>query len=349
MSTPGSPTSTGRRRLFAAVLFLVPLLAFEAASRAVWSWGGGLGYFDPLEYRYYPELREVREAPPKAPGGLDVLLLGGSVLERAWGNAAGRLERKLSRATGRPVRVHNVARASHSTLDSLYKYRHLSSRHFDLVFVYHAINELRANSCPPEVFRDDYSHYHWYATVNAFERHPETWLVTTPWTADFLAREIAQRIRPEPRVAKEPGGPWLSYGNNIKTATPFGRNLEAILDLAARKGEPVMLSTFAWYIPDGYDRGRFEERDLDYGFGVGSYPVEFWGRPPNVARGLAVHNDIVRALARRRRTLFVDLEASMPRDGKHFRDVCHLMPEGGDHLAAEVVRALAGKPERLQN
>ena len=349
MSIPGSPTSNGRRRLFAAVLVLVPLLAFEAASRAIWSWGGGLGYFDPSSTATTRSCGKSARPPRKRRAASTCCCSAASVLEPAWGNAAERLERKLSRATGRLVRVHNVARASHSTLDSLYKYRHLSSRRFDLVFVYHAINELRANACPPEMFRGDYSHYHWYATVNAFESHPETWLVTTPWTAHFLAREIAQRIRPEARVAKEPGGPWLSYGNNIKTATPFGRNLEAILDLAARKDEPVMLATFAWYIPDGYDRERFAEGDLDYGFGVGSYPVEFWGRPPNVAKGLTVHNDVVRALARRRRTLFVDLETSMPRDGKHFRDVCHLMPEGVDHLAAEVARALVGGPERRRN
>jgi hypothetical protein len=144
---------------------------------------------------YYPELAAL-EHPP-VPGSPRVLLLGGSALHPDWGPAAARLGEALSRLAGRPVELVNAAVPSHGTLDSLHKYQLAGAGpRFDLVLVYHGINELRANNVPARVWRDDYSHYAWYDEINYYFRH-RAWSrvgLVTPFYLKYLMINARRKV-----------------------------------------------------------------------------------------------------------------------------------------------------------
>ena len=97
--------------------------------------------------------------------------------------------------------MHELGVPGHTSLDSYYKYRSLSAARFDLVFIYDGFNEVRANNAPPEVFRDDYSHYGYYVLLrDIIDRH-KLWPLTTPYTIQFiikrgLAKMAARAGRP---------------------------------------------------------------------------------------------------------------------------------------------------------
>jgi hypothetical protein len=93
------------------------------------------------------------------------------------------LDEKLNYRASRTACIHNASHPAHTSLDSLYKYRELQDKSFDLVIIYHGINKTRANNCPPHVFQADYSHYAWCLPSDDRWRHP-------------LGRACAPRPRP---------------------------------------------------------------------------------------------------------------------------------------------------------
>jgi hypothetical protein len=175
--------------LVAAISLLLTILLGEFAARSYWrlAWGVPILQPEQIWYRFYPEVRDahVEAAPPdKADGVFEVLLLGGSVLHGDFGPIAADFESDLAARLGRPVRVFNLAHVARTTRDSLLKYRRLANRSFDLVVVYHGINDVRMNNCPRAMFRSDYSHSGWYAAIERFHSHRELpWLVL-PFSVD---------------------------------------------------------------------------------------------------------------------------------------------------------------------
>lgn len=293
----------------------------EVASRAYWAYRG-LSFANAqreLHLFYYPRLRPVEALRIDPDDGFyDVLLLGGSVLMPAYGQIGASLGRRLGRATGQPTRIHNVAFEGHSSLDSLYKYRHLRDKHFDLVVLYHGINEVRANNAPPTLFRDDYSHYSWYDAVNRIEAGADSRYLVFPVTLRLLAQLAGERLGLRAYVpTHEPRPEWIQYAATVQTRGSFEHNLQGVMRLAAEKHEPLALMTFAYYQPEQYP-------DVpDWLF-----PTEGWGKPEYVVRGIEAHNEIVRTLARGADLILVDQEARIPKDASHFRDICHLTPAG---------------------
>ena len=328
----GQPTP-GRRLLFGAVLVALVLASVEGASRVYMtrSLGTPLGAPGRAIQRFYPELDDIEgETIPRQKGELDVLLLAGSVLHPAWGTVAHALGDELALRTRRHVRIHNAAGVAHTSLDSLHKYRRLADKRFDLVVVYHAINEVRTNNVPDADFRADYSHMDWYRRVNWVADHDRILRVSAlPYALHdgrMLLEQALGRYRPIPQ--RRPDPETLRYGAHVKSAASLRRNLEAILDLARERGDPVLLATFAWHLPPDYSPERFRARALDYD-SHGS-AVELWGDPPNVVAGLEAHNAVIRELAAERPdVLFLDAQARMPREGRYWNDVCHLSARGG--------------------
>ena len=81
--------------------------------------------------------------------------LGGSALFNR--RMTERLKERLARDAPRPVEVLGAALRAHTTWSSVHKYRHLARYGFDVVLIYHAINDLKANHVAREDFRPDYS------------------------------------------------------------------------------------------------------------------------------------------------------------------------------------------------
>ena len=96
----------------------------------------------------------------------DILLLGGSVLTEQWGNIPNAMKKLLTDSLPMPFEIHNLANPARTSKDSWQNFQQLENQNYDVVILYHGINEVRFNHCPPEVFKKDYSHVDYYAKVN---------------------------------------------------------------------------------------------------------------------------------------------------------------------------------------
>jgi hypothetical protein len=316
-----------------AILVLVTTIGvLEAAARVLWSARYGVPLSRPrtVLYALYPELWQVewKDAELRGQDAVRILFLSGSALHPAWGNVEQELRERLTVKLGRPVVIFNMAAIGHTSRDSVVKYRALEHERFDLVVFYHGINDARANNVPPERFRADYSHYAWYDAVNALEpRRGSRWTIL-PATLRFLSVRLKERLGFVDYVPMDAPRPeWLEYGGDIKSAASFEANLRAVAEMAHAKHEPLMVMTFATYVPAGYSLEAFSERTLDYTLHLS--PIEMWGSPANVLAAVSRHNEIVRRVASDDPELsLVDQASAMPKRGRFFNDICHLTGAG---------------------
>jgi hypothetical protein len=339
---PAGAISKKKKILFSLILAGFLTIFFDCGARLVLKFQYGSGFFRPESgiYHYYQQLRVVKQRQiHRDDGRLDVLLLGGSVLDQVAEELFLRLQ---DRKPGR-VRVHNLAVPAHTSLDSYYKYRRLSDKEFDLVVFYHAINETRANNIQASDFKDDYSHYSWYEIVNLFERYRSPQLSAIPLALSLALVNVKQRLGFGRYLAvEEPSESEAQYGKNVKTREAFGRNLEAILELADTSGTPILLMTFAYHVPKDYTFQRFVDGKLDYDplDYATDLPIELWGIPENVVAGLRAHNEVIREVAASyNKVILVDQERLL-REGPLFIDICHLSVEGRTRFLDNIMTAV---------
>lgn len=330
-----------------ALLVLFVSLLLEIASRSYLKFAIGVPFLSPGEilYVYYPGVKKVLDAPdPKGEKTYDVLILGPSVLHAAWGGFEVRLRRRVEQAAPGRVRIFNLSVPAHTTLDSKVKYELLSGRSFDLVVLYHGINDLRADACSPDVFRDDYRHMFRYEVLGDFLSHPEAGWVSFPFVSSMAFDMLRLRLGSGGLVEMNDLDMALAdHGEEVKTVASFRRNLEAILNRARARGEAVILCRFAFFMPGDYSLEKFEASELD--FGAHHSATEIWGRPEKVRRGLEAHAEVVKELAARHPEVFdLDVQGLIPRGAAGFDDICHLTAEGLDifaeHLAGIILDRL---------
>jgi hypothetical protein len=123
----------------------------------------------------------------------------------------------------------------------------------------------------------------------------------------------------------------------------FRKNLSDLLALARERGDPVLLATFATYVPAGYEKLAFKKGELDYGRHL--VPLEMWGAPRNVLDAVAAHNAVVRELAAQSPGVrLVDEAMLLADEPRFFNDPCHLTVEGSmafvDHMLPTVLATL---------
>lgn len=277
---------------------------------------------------FYPELVDSKVSHVSTMPDdrhVDVLLLGGSVLEQVGPD----LQSTLTIRRGSGARVWNLARSAHTTRDSLLKYRVLRDRAFDLIVVYHGINDVRMNCCPPDMFRDDYTHCAWYRSIEWRTRAGR--MTFTDIALDEFNRCIDMGA---------PSPERLDWGAKIKTPAAFRHNVTEIVEAAQAARQPVFLMTFAYYLSANYTRERFERGELDYGSGAICLSAELWGHPENVAATIDAHNAVIREVAANHpEVIFVDMQAELPKNGHVFSDVCHLTPAGCRQFANRMTQA----------
>lgn len=346
------PRSMRAKALLVTLSICYGLLVGEIGARAYWALSKGIPFFQPQAVwnQFYPEVRESNvetTAITQTDHIYDVLLLGGSVLHENFGTIAETLEQRLSSKLRWPVRIFNLAQAAHTTRDSYLKYRRLGDKQFDLVVVYHGINDARMNNCPTDMFRDDYTHCSWYAAIEQVAKHKELSALALPYALDHLRIRIADEMGfYVPR--HNPNEKWTNHGARIKTAGPFRSNLQQILAAAASKGEPVIVMTFAHYVAPGYSDQAFREHELDYG--PRGTPIELWGKPEHVVPAIEVHNRVLTDLSREfRNAIFVDQQALMPKNGQHFNDICHFTNTGCERFVDNIINALPKQPAVASN
>lgn len=329
-----------------AVLFVVWLACCfglaEAVSRIGWWISQDVSLCDPglVLYGFYPEMWYVhQESPRKDDEYFDILLLGASVLDPKWGSIEQQLLEKLALAGHRNVRVLNLGIPAHTTRDSLLKYRALAPYDFELVFLYHGINETRTNNAPPGVFREDYGHYAWYEVLNTIAPYQGRSTLSLPYTLRYLAVRARQALQPDRYIAEHvPREDWTQYGSDLRSAGAFEANVRAIIEEASLRGEPLMLSTFAYHVPPDYSLERFEKKQLDYLLHLTA--LEIWGRPENVVAGMSAHNEVVRRLASENDVWFVDQAGLMEAAPENFNDAVHFTTRGSEAFVDHLIEAL---------
>ena len=205
-----------RRIVLAGIYLFYLVLLMEVFSRAYWVFAHDVPFFHPSEifFSFYPSLQEVsQEEIRREDEYFDILLLGGSVLFPEDGDVEQILLEKLTYATKQKIRIFNLSIRAHTSLDSYLKYQHLQDQSFDLVIFYHGVNDLRANNIPPELYRDDYSHFSWYQRIYELDRHPELNILTFPYTFVSLKLMLEEFYGSSTHApVNEPLQDWLVYG-----------------------------------------------------------------------------------------------------------------------------------------
>lgn len=355
--TPDAGQERRRKRLTLILLLAVLclFLLLEGGARIWLLYGKNVPLNRPsaLVLSYYPEMREAMMTPiARADQYFDVLILSGSAFFDYYGAPGLQLKRALENAGYQNVRIWNMARPAHGSLDSLIKYSWLQKPRFDWVIVYHGFNELRANNVPKKDFRSDYSHMAWYAEVNAMVDKPRGDMAL-PAMWDFLHYKINTLRRPTPTILYDqaPSAAAAEYGATIQSAPTFHRNLKEIATIAKKRHEVFSIVTYAAYLDPKYTQAAFEHdkaiklemkdkhtsAPLALSYAYADYadyalPCEVWGKPANLMEGIRQHNEEARKVARTLHVQLVDFASSVTMRGSNFVDVCHLSPSGVEQL-----------------
>jgi len=325
-----------RRIRTVLITMLLCLVAAEFASRIFWYYQLDVPLLHPgrIFYAYYPELKTVDAVQPShADDYYNILFLGGSVLHPEWGQIEQDMSEDLdtiaSKSGHKKVRIFNLAFPSHTSRDSLLKYAALDKARFDLVIVYHGLNEVRANNVPPDLFRDTYDHYSWYQIVNVLSAYSDA-VFALPYTLHYIGLVLWQRLHSEDYVPTDfPRPEWTAYGKDPRSVLPFRHNIESILETASKRNDHVLLVTFALHIPKNYTLRKFWNRELDYATSILRLPVETWGEREHVAATVALHNDVIRKIAATHPDVHLfDMARNLPKSHRCFDDPCHLTAEG---------------------
>jgi hypothetical protein len=211
-----------------ALLFL--LFCSEAIARVYWWRAKGVASIsnEAIWRTTYAEVGSsgIDDLSSDGDSAFNVLLLGGSVLHHSCGDIAPRLKDGLEQKLKRPVRIINFSYPGRTSVESRMKYARLGNRHFDLVFVYHGINDAYVNNCPPADFRTDYTHVRHIAQMKALERHDELEWFVLPYTLEYVAINLGDRWG----LTR---GSWeFEYGADLRTPRCLAANVEAIVETA---------------------------------------------------------------------------------------------------------------------
>jgi len=326
---PANRRSPARRILFAAIyLVWLSVLGFGGVALFWWIQYGQLPQSEPsqeLVWRhYYGEVfdDEIADAKPSLDDDrLDILLLGGSVMEQTGPY----FEEYFAERSDLDAAVSMVARAAHNSRDSALKYTQIADKPFDFVLVYNGINDVPMNYIPPERFDLGYRHCSWF---HSLERRLAIGRIHLKDAIRDTVERYAVRSRPDEDM--------LPYGATIKTPPALKRNLEQIVELARQAGSTPVLMTFGHYIEPGYDRESYLAGEYNYGEGQFGMAVEDWGLPEHVPAIMAAQNEAIRELAAEKNVLLIE-QAELITGRDNYCDVCHLSYVGCELFVKNVM------------
>ncbi len=260
---------------------------------------------------------------------IDILFLGGSVLHPIWGTIEEELKKKLISTYSCKINIINLSRPSHTSLDSKIKYELLQNKQYDIILLYHGINEVRFNNCPKSIFDNNYSHVEFYNKINAIT-NPIAKFSILPYTFNTIKIGLLNKFGNELLSVFKPKEEWLQYGSEIKTAKVFHKNYKTIVDIAKSNNTSVIIPSFAYYPPKGYSQSDLIKNKLDSNKLIS--PIEIWGKKENVLGGIKAHNKTIENLFienRQRENIFtIDMDSSLTKNNDNFNDICHFTSDG---------------------
>ena len=120
----------------------------------------------------------------------------------------------------------------------------------------------------------------------------------------------------------------------LRSPEIFRRNIEAMISTARSAGARVILSTFAIGLPT-------DDRALEAHIDRGEARMQhFWGHVEPTRLGVSSHNEVTADLAAQYDLPLANVAAAIPRDGRHFGDICHLTPAGEAILGTTIADAI---------
>ncbi len=314
--------SLKKKIVFISVSVLLLIFIIEIVCRSFWFVKYHVNFFKmgDIIYVFYPQVKNIEKSYNSS--CKSVLLLGGSVLHDDFGRVEYWINNYLSPHN---INVYNVSAPGHTSLDSYYKYYLMKNLHFDAILFYHGINETRANNCPENIFRKDYSHYSWYLLINSYFKHKEIPYFVSYYTFVYLfvrALEKYELIKIVP--THDPLRKWVIYGDSIKTMQSFENNLKRICNIAKDKKDGyIILPLFL------LNRSSYIDTTSHY-----SCPASLWGIENNVRKGVNFHNMVIKKIKDDMdNVVLIDMYRLMQADSNLMVDICHFNSKGSERFA----------------
>jgi len=296
-----------------------------------------LPFFYDAEELFYPKLRH--ELKDYSDEHINVLLLGGSVLYFSSDIIRDKINFK----------VYNLAKPTHTSLDSLNKYQYLISQgyNFDYIIFYHGINEVIANYVDNNSFSIDYNHFTYYQIANSIFRNENK-------LSSFFIKKVSLIYRinqfyynhlaksrlidnPEFPIKKETN---LKFGEDIKSKKSFRKNLMGIIDLSKSEGSTLIVPIFAFNLPSDYPSKLLKKESLGYSISYEAVNPYLWGYPKYTIKGIKAHNEAILNLSNN--FVLIDTK-NISKDIKNFADICHFSKKGKEefrNLMVEKIKEL---------
>lgn len=327
---------------FYCIYFVLTLTLFEFSLRAFYSIKHKntniLVYPQSLIKKYYPEsFNHIYRNNEQNDDSINILFLGGSAINKDWSHIEKILKDTLSQKYPFEFNITNCAVPAHTSLDSRIKFDLLKNQNFDIILLYHGINELRFNNCPDTIFDKDYRHVEFYANTKGLTGKMSNYTIL-PHVINSIKLRIKQSFGfnqwlsiGAPRHKK-----WIKHGDSIKTKSSFYQNYKYIINNSKQRGIDVIIPTFAFYVPQNYSIEKFKNKDLDYC----NYksPIEMWGAKENVIKGIKTHNKLICDNFKFKYAHIIDMDSLIGKNKKNFDDICHFTKDGSKEFVSIIIK-----------
>lgn len=317
----------GMRTIFIISLFLLFLL--EIGSRCYYKFKDrAFNIIAPnFETLMYPELKKIKNHSES----YSILILGESVTESILFSKF--LKTRLEEGSHAEVKIDNLSKYANTIMDSYYKYSRIKN-HYEYVVISHGLCDCRMQYTPYSLGTDNYYFCWEYIKKKIVFAHPENRIVVTPMMLHLLTAWINYRLNGysayerKGRINKS----WYHYGKTIKNNCVFAINLDRIVSLAKSKNEKLIIMPIAIYLADGYTENKFQAGVLDYKDKT-EYPAEIYGDPENLEAFVSLYNKEMKQKESKNVRV---MDIAIPRNGKYYRDICHLTDAGVEKVTANI-------------
>jgi hypothetical protein len=280
----------------------------------------------------YPEVGHVKSNYKPGKKHFNILLLGGSVINNRWSNLENTLRENVQVYTNSQVNVYNLSMPGHNSLDNLMKYEILRGLKFDAVVYYESINETRVNNIDSSYFKKDYSHISWYRNIYLINKHPELKFTVIPFFIEYVVDRIKLKINKDKYIfelltnLKE-----FDKISPLKSVKSFKINLAEINNVAKSKEEPLLLCTYAYYVPEGKKLTGGQKDKEFYSPCLLSTPITNWGNADNTIKSLKLQNDAIYSLVKEHPNIILyDFNKVLDINRTYF---CDMTPLGNNALS----------------
>lgn len=319
------------------------IIVAEILSRLYWKSNIYLSMRRPSEilYSFYPGLKQIHKAKPSSNDTFfNILILGASALGRQHGEVEKYLSERLVQCGHANVRIFNLSTPGHTSRDSLRKYVALAPFYFDLVLLYPGGADTKVNNAPPEIYKDDYSHFAKNEIIDFLAYYHGRAFVSLPYTLYALILTLRYRLNKKKYVPfDKPRNHWVSYGVVMRSVQAVRDNTSQVIALAKTRKEKLILMTSAFHSPKNYSLEALQKKQLDYVLHTQSF--ETLGDHRNVTNTLLAHNELIRELAKRHfEVSLVDQEKLMANHAEFFNDPFHFTVVGSIKFVDNVLPAI---------